>query len=125
MTHIRLAAIALACAMLLACSTQQAYSGAARPAEEVALIKGDPKFRLAPVAAYLRSVDDRILGDTQSSVQVLPGEHELVVDCVVTTSGDRQRIRLQILVQAGERYRLEPQLVGANQACDTVRLVKE
>lgn len=125
MTHIRLAAIALVCAMLLACSTQQAYSGAARPAEEVALIKGDPKFRLTPVAAYLRSVDGGVLGDTQSSVQVLPGEHELVVDCVVSSSGDRQRIRLQIVVQAGERYRLEPQLVGANQSCETVRLIKE
>jgi hypothetical protein len=125
MTHIRLAAIALACTMLLACSTQQAYSGAARPAEEVALIKGDPKFRLAPVAAYLRSVDDQVMGDTQSSVQVLPGEHELVVDCVVTTSGDRQRVRLQIVVKAGERYRLEPQLSGANQVCDTVRMIKE
>lgn len=125
MTHIRLAAIALVCATLLACSTQQAYSGAARPAEEVALIKGDPKFRLTPVAAYLRSVDGGVLGDTQSSVQVLPGEHELVVDCVVSSSGDRQRIRLQIVVQAGERYRLEPQLVGANQSCETVRLIKE
>lgn len=125
MIHIRLALIAVACAMLLACATQQAYPGAARPADQVALIKGDPKFRLAPVAAYLRSVDGEAVGDTQYSVQVLPGEHELVVDCVVSTSGDRQRIRLQVVVQAGEQYRLEPQLVSANQACETVRLIKE
>lgn len=125
MIHIRLVALALLCAMTLACTTQQAYSGAARAADEVALIKGDPKFRLTPVAVYLRSVDGKALADTQASVQVLPGEHELVVDCVVSTSGDRQRIRLQIMVQAGERYRLEPQLVGANQACETVRLILE
>ena len=125
MIHIRLVAVALLCATTLACTTQQAYSGAARAADEVALIKGDPKFRLTPVAVYVRSVDGQALADTQASVQVLPGEHELVVDCVVSTSGDRQRIRLQIMVQAGERYRLEPQLVGANQACETVRLILE
>lgn len=110
-------------ALLAACSAQQAYEGPARPPGEVALVEGDPKFRLAPVSVFLRSVDGRPLRDTQSSASLLPGEHELTVDCVVAESGDRQRLRLQVVLQAGARYRLEPHLVLANQSCDSVRLV--
>ncbi len=125
MTQIRLAALICLCMTLLACSTQRAYEGSARPADEVALIKGDPKFRLTPVATYLRSVDGVALGDTQAAVEVLPGEHELVADCVVSSSGDRHRVHLQVVVEAGERYRLEPQMGSANQACIGIILVND
>ena len=125
MIHIRLAAAVCLCTTLLACSTHQAYEGSARPAAEVALIKGDPKFRLAPVATYLRSVDGVALADTQASVEVLPGEHELVADCVVSTSGDRHRVHLQVVVKAGESYRLEAQMGSANQACVGVVMVSD
>jgi len=125
MTQIRLAAVFCLCVTLLACSTQRAYEGSARPAAEVALIKGDPKFRLAPVATYLRSVDGVALADTQASVEVLPGEHELVADCVVSTSGDRHRVHLQVAVKAGERYRLESQMGSANQVCIGIILVSD
>ncbi|MCW8846940.1 MAG: hypothetical protein OQK99_13990 [Gammaproteobacteria bacterium] len=125
MIHIRLAVAMCLCATLLACSTQQAYEGSARPATEVALIKGDPKFRLAPVATFIRSVDGVAMGDTQASVEVLPGEHELVVDCVVSSSGDRHRVHLQAVVEAGESYRLEPQMGSANQACVGVVMVSD
>jgi len=110
-------------AMLASCATRQAYEGPARPTGQVAVVEGDPKFRLAPVSVFLRSVDGQPLRDTQSSASLLPGEHELTVDCVVAESGDRQRMRLQVVLQAGVRYHLEPQLVLANQSCESVRLV--
>lgn len=123
MTQTRMPTVIFLCLGLLACSTQIAYEGSARPAAEVALIKGDPKFRLTPVATYLRSVDGVALADTQASVEVLPGKHELVADCVVSSSGDRHRVHLQVVVEAGEQYRLEPQLGSANQACVGIILV--
>jgi hypothetical protein len=125
MAYIRLLAVIVICAVLAACSTRNAYPGAARPASEVARIKGDPKFRINPVAAYLRSVDGVALADTQAAADVLPGEHELVADCVVSESGDRRRVQLRVVVRAGESYTLEPQLGSANQACVDIRLVKD
>jgi len=123
MTEMRLLGLALLLATSCACSTQRGYEGPVRDSSELALIQGDPKFRMVPVAAFLRSVDGRVLKDIQASTAVAPGEHELIVDCVVAESGDRQRIRLQVVVEAGRRYRLEPALTAANQTCETVRLM--
>lgn len=123
MPEVRLLTAFLVLLPLLACTTRQAYEGPTRVSGEIALIQGDPKFRIAPVSAFLRAVDGKVLRDTQASAAVLPGEHELIVDCVVEESGDRQRIQLQVVVQAGKHYRLEPQLGSANQYCETVRLI--
>jgi len=124
MPELRALGKALVLAMLSACATHQAYEGPERDSSELAFIQGDPKFRMAPVAALLRSVDGRGLKDVQASAALLPGEHVLIVDCVVEESGDRQRIQLQVVVEAGKRYRLEAQLVTANQYCETVKLIQ-
>jgi hypothetical protein len=125
MTTFRLLGVSSICLALAGCSTLAAYPGAPLPASELALIKGDPKFRINPVAAYLRSIDGVALADTQAAAKVSPGEHELVADCVVSESGDRRRVQLKVVVSAGESYTLEPQLGSANQACVDVRLVKD
>lgn len=119
-----LAGLSLSLGLLTACAVQQGYPGPVRDPGEVAVIQGDPRFRLAPAAVYLRMVDGESLGDTRSGMALLPGSHELVADCVVSSSGDRRRVHLQVTVTAGGRYRLEPVLAGANQACADVRLVK-
>src|SRR5690554_4022012 len=75
--------VALGALALTGCMTAQVYEGERRPRSEVALISGDVAAisANAPVSVILRRVDGITLRVGQSSVEVLPGTHTLLVDC--------------------------------------------
>lgn len=107
---------------LAGCMTQQAYDGAKRDRDEVAHISGDLRFTAGvPVSALLRQVDGHTLGITQSGVDVDPGSHELLVDCVVQETKSTSRFSLSVEVSAGSRYRLVPE-TGPGLECIAVHL---
>jgi hypothetical protein len=105
------------------CVTQQAYEGPKRSRDEVAHISGDLRFNAGvPVTALLRRVDEQALGVAQSSVDVEPGRHRLLVDCKVQESGNTTRHSLDIEVHAGLRYRLVPEMGPGLRECAAVHL---
>lgn len=112
-------------AAVSACMTLQAYDGASQPKSELAVIKGDYRVRLGtpPVSLFLRRVDDRVLKLSQSAVAVEPGEHELLVDCLVKEEQRETRHSINIDVDVGV-YRLVPEMSPGNRSCATVRLDK-
>ena len=78
----RLAALSLAVVACGGCFSAQLYEGAKRDRDEVARISGDPVVTAgSPITVVLRRVDEHDLGIAQSSVEVLEGEHSLLVDC--------------------------------------------
>ena len=108
---------------LCACMTQQGYDGPRRTSDEVAHISGDLRFNAGiPVSALLRQVDGRTLSVSQSGVDVMPGEHSLLVDCVVQETGNTSRYELKVEVYAGERYRLVPETGTGQRDCVAVHL---
>jgi hypothetical protein len=111
-------------AMLSGCLTLQAYDGAKQPRAELAVIKGDTRFRpSAPVNLILRSVDERRVDAGYSAVSVEPGEHELLVDCLVNYYKTETRHALKIDVDSGV-YRLVPDMAPGNRTCANVHLEK-
>jgi hypothetical protein len=113
----------LACLLLAGCMTQQAYEGPRLDRDEVAHISGDLRFTAgAPVSALLRQVDGRALGISQSGVDVNPGSHQLLVDCVVREAGTTSRFSLDVDVSAGQRYRLVAEVGSAREGCVAVHL---
>lgn len=105
------------------CMTQQAYQGGKLPRDAVARISGDLRFTAgAPLSVLLRQVDDRVLGVSESSVDVLPGEHHLLVDCRIQETNTTTRHSLQVDVLAGQRYRLVADSGPARTGCSGVRL---
>lgn len=108
-----------------ACMTLQAYEGPRQPTAELAIIKGDYRVRLGtpPVSLILRRVDERVLELSYSAVAVEPGEHELLVDCLVMEYQRETRHAININVDVGV-YRLVPEMSPGNRGCATVRLDK-
>jgi len=114
---------ALAALLSAGCMTQQAYQGGKLPSDEVARISGDLRFTAgAPLSVLLRQVDDRVLSVSENSVDVLPGEHRLLVDCRIQETNTTTRHVLQVDVQAGQRYRLVADPGPARNGCSEVRL---
>jgi hypothetical protein len=108
---------------LAGCMTQQAYDGPKLDRDEVAHISGDLRFTAgAPVSALLRQVDGQALGISQSGVDVNPGSHQLLVDCVVREAGTTSRFSLDVDVSAGQRYRLVAEVGSAREGCVAVHL---
>ena len=108
---------------LAGCMTQQAYDGPKLSSKDVAHISGDLRFTAGlPVSALLRQVDGRTLSVGQSGVDVMPGDHVLLVDCVVQDPSSTSRFELNISVAAGERYRLVPETGTERQGCVAVHL---
>lgn len=107
------------------CMTLQAYAGTRQPKSELAIIKGDYRIRLGtpPVSLILRRVDDRVLKLSHSAVAVEPGQHELLVDCLVKEYQTETRHALNVDVDVGV-YRLIPEMSRGNRGCATVRLDK-
>lgn len=103
--------------------TQQAYQGGKLPQDEVARISGDLRFTAgAPLSVLLRQVDGRTLGVSESSVDVLPGSHRLLVDCRIQEANSISRHTLQVEVLAGQRYRLVADAGPGLRECTAVRL---
>ena len=108
--------------LLAGCMTQQAYDGPKLDRDEVAHISGDLRFTAGvPVSALLRQVDGRTLGISQSGVDVNPGSHQLLVDCLVRETSRTSRFSLDVDVSAGRRYRLVPE-TGPGLECTAVHL---
>jgi hypothetical protein len=107
--------------VLAGCATQAAYEGALRPRSETAVIVGAPRVNAGlPLAPVLRKVDDRVITWENSRVAVLPGEHRLLVDCVMGRS--TARFELFLDAKAGRAYVLIAESAAGNQYCGGVRL---
>jgi hypothetical protein len=112
------------CVLLCAgCMTQQAYDGPKLARDEVARVSGDLRFNAGlPVMALLRQVDGRVIAVSENAVDVQPGKHQLLVDCVVREPASTSRYSLDVEVYAGERYRLVAETGPGLRECTAVRL---
>jgi hypothetical protein len=106
------------------CMTLQSYDGARRPSDEVARVSGDLRISAgAPVSVILRQVDGQTLGAGDSSVEVLPGEHTLLVDCRIAETNSISRHSIEAELIAGRHYRFEAETGPGMRECVDVRLV--
>lgn len=122
-THKSFLAPVAALVLCAGCMTQQSYEGARLPQDEIARISGDPSFNAGiPVAALLRQVDGKTLQVTQNSVDVLPGTHQLLVDCRIQETKSTTRHSLEVEVYAGRHYKLVPETGPGLRECTSVRL---
>lgn len=108
---------------LTGCMTAQVYDGPKRDRDELARITGDlPITAGAPISVILRRVDGQALNVGQTSVDVLPGEHRLLVDCRIAETKAVSRHTLDVEVDSGRRYRLRAEIEPGMQGCDEVTL---
>jgi hypothetical protein len=119
----RLALVACAALAASACMTAQTYEGPRRPRSEVAHIAGDLALSAgAPISVLLRQVDGITLSLGQNAVDVLPGTHELLVDCRIQETGGVSRHVIEVDVYEGRTYRLVPETGPGLRECTEVRL---
>lgn len=105
------------------CMTAQVYDGPKRDSDEVARISGDPPISAgAPLSVVLRKVDGRTLNVGQTSVDVLPGSHSLLVDCRIAETQSTSRHSIDAEVSAGRRYKLSAQTAPGLRGCSDVFL---
>jgi hypothetical protein len=117
------AVIALLTTMSAGCMTAQTYEGPRQSRSEVAHIAGDMRFSGgAPISLVIRKVDDITLGVGQSSVDVLPGLHTLLIDCRLPESGGLSRHSIEADVSAGRTYRLVAETGPGLRECESIRL---
>lgn len=114
----------LAVAMALsACVATPGYDGPARGAAEVAVVSASlPVTAGAPVTVQLRKADDAVVPFGVWRVELLPGKHELLVDCITRNPARTSRHRLSVELEAGGRYRLVPVTGTPQEGCSTVTL---
>lgn len=106
------------------CMTAQSYEGPRRPADEVARVSGDLRISAgAPVSVILRQVDGNTLGPGETSVEVLPGEHTLLVDCRIAETNSISRHSIDAELVAGRRYRFLAETGPGMRECVDVQLV--
>lgn len=105
------------------CLSAQLYDGAKRDRDEVARITGDPIVTAgSPVTVVLRRVDEHDMGIAQTSVEVLEGEHNLLVDCRIAENKRVSRHALKVEVYGGRSYRLRPETGPGLRECTSVTL---
>jgi hypothetical protein len=105
------------------CMTAQSYDGPRLPRDEVARIVGDLRFSAgAPISVLLRQVDEQTLSIGQSSVDVLPGKHSVLVDCRIQETESITRFRLEQDFFAGRTYRLSAETGPGVRECTAVHL---
>ena len=120
---VRSSALAIVAALASGCMSVQLYDGPKRDADDVARITGDPVVTAgSPVTVVLRQVDDHDIGITQTSVEVLEGKHELLVDCRIAETKAVSRQALEVEVYGGQKYRLRAQTGPALRECTGVTL---
>jgi hypothetical protein len=106
--------------------TQQSYEGQKLPADQVAHITGDLRVTAgAPLTLILRQVDGKTLSVGQSAVDVLPGPHQLLVDCQIAETKAISRHAISVDVYAGEKYRLVAETAPGLHGCNEVALVSQ
>ena len=119
----RQCAIAAPLLLVAGCMTVQGYDGERRERDEVARISGDLRVTAgAPVTVILRRVDGRQLSVGESSVDVLPGSHKLLVDCRIAETDSVSRHALDVEVSADRRYRLVAEAEPGLRGCSAVSL---
>jgi hypothetical protein len=106
--------------------TQQAYDGVKLPADQVAHIAGDLRVTAGvPLTLILRQIDGNTLSVGQSAVDVLPGQHQLLVDCQIAETKSTSRHAITVDVYAGEKYRLVAETAPGLHGCNEVALVPQ
>src|SRR5882757_6696638 len=104
--------------MLTACESLAVYDGRYRSKGELAQILGDPRINAGlPVTAVIRRIDEEEVGLRYRGVLVLPGEHDLLIDCTVTESHHISRHHLHVDVDAGVKYRIVANTGPGNREC--------
>ena len=114
--------VLLASLSCTACRTAQSYAGERLGRDQVARISGDVAVNGAPLAVILRKVDSRELGFSESSAEVLPGKHSLLVDCRIRETSSTSRHTLAVEVEAGGSYRLVADAAKGLRGCVDVRI---
>jgi len=105
---------------LAGCQTERAYRGPELGKDDLAVIVGAPQVTSGvPIKAVIRKVDDLVLRFGYSRVQVLPGRHEVLVDCVMANHA-AVRFPLTIIARRGHRYVLRAESAVGNQTCADV-----
>jgi hypothetical protein len=103
--------------------TQQSYEGPKLPPDEVAHISGDLRVTAgAPLSVILRKVDAHALGVSESGVDVLPGRHTLLADCLIRETSSTTRQSIDVEVDAGRRYKLVAEVAPGLRECASLRL---
>lgn len=119
----RLAATIAVVVICSGCMTAQVYDGPHRDKDEVARISGDLRITAgAPLTVILREVDDHPLTVGQSSVDVLPGSHRLLVDCRIAETESVTRHSIEAEVSAGRQYKLAAETGPGLRECINVTL---
>lgn len=114
--------IALAAA-LAACTNYRAYDGEPRERDELAIIEGDFRFTAGrPITLILREVDNQRLQPQNRGVEVLPGDHTLLVDCIIQETNSTTRHELKVSVAPGRRYGLTAELSPGLRGCASIEL---
>ncbi|WP_129776592.1 hypothetical protein [Peristeroidobacter soli] len=123
MKSVRLSFIATVAVLASGCMSVQLYDGPKRDKDEVARITGDPVVTAgSPVTVILRQVDGHDIGVTQTSVEVLEGKHNLLVDCRIAETKGGSRHALEVEVFGGRKYRLRAETGPALRECTGVTL---
>lgn len=105
------------------CMTQRGYDGPKRPADEVAHIGGDLRLTAGvPMSVLLRKVDDYTLGVSESGIDVIPGKHTLLVDCLIRETASTTRYSIEVEVGAGQHYKLVAEVGPGLRECTSVSL---
>jgi len=119
----RLGSIAMLVIAASGCTSVQLYDGPRRDRDEVARITGDPVVTAgSPITVVLRQVDGQDIGLTRTSVEVLEGAHELLVDCRIAETKSVSRHSLEVEVMGGRSYRLRADTGPALRECVAVTL---
>lgn len=108
---------------LVACAATPGYEGPARGPAEVAVVSASlPVTAGAPVTVQLRKADESVIPFGIWRVELLPGKHELLVDCITRNPSRTSRHSLVVELEAGGRYRLVPATGTPQEGCTTVTL---
>ena len=105
------------------CATAQLYDGPRRSSDEVAHIAGDLRINAgSPLTVVLRQVDDTPLNIGQNAVDILPGQHRLLVDCRIAETESVSRHSVEVEVSAGRHYKLVAETGPGLRECTQVTL---
>jgi len=120
--------LALGVLALMSCATtERSFEGSERSRSEVALFTGmnplDPGIGPRGWASQIQSVDGRPVSGSGTKVEVLPGQHELVVYCK-RPGANPTNDKYTVTVEAGAEYVIGVK-PGTNKCQFTNRLTKK
>jgi hypothetical protein len=117
--------LAVVSVAIAGCATSRGYEGPQRPADEVAIVQGDLRFNAgSPLSLVLRSVDGRPLNARYNGVELLPGEHTFIVDCVLRETRVTTRHEVTAELDPGARYGFTADVEPAMRGCRQVELTR-